>query len=200
MRILIAIALLVLTVVLWEGHRELALDHKLSKVATKVAGRPVSVDCPGFLRSLLDISANGGSVRFDANGKPSSTTHLQTDVCGYLAAYSHTRKSSDFACVYSSVRCSEKVEHAVYAALVLSHEVQHLRGVSVESDAQCFGIQMLPQVAELLGSPPTEAQAVAKHYLAVQQPWMDQDYALSANCVDGGSLDLHPESSNWPGG
>ena len=197
-RVLVALALVVLTLVVWEARRELSLDHRLSGVASEVAGRQVSVDCPGFLRGLLDIRGNGGSVMFDANGKPSSTTHLETSVCHDLSSYGATRGRADFSCVFSTAFCSEKVERAVYAALVLSHESQHLRGIQSESAAQCYAIQTLGLVAGRLGSPPAEAGAVAAHFLAVSQPRMSTDYSLSADCVDGGSLDLNPQSTGWP--
>jgi hypothetical protein len=196
-RVLAAIALLVLALVAWEAHRELNLDHRLSGVASEVAGRQVSVDCPGFLRGLLDISS-GGSVMFDANGRPSNTTHLEPSVCHDLSAYGATRRSGDFACVFGNTFCPTKVERAVYAALVLSHESQHLRGIRSESDAQCYATQMLGQVAGRLGSPPEEARAVAAHYLAVEQPRMSGDYSLPEGCADGGSLDLNPQSTSWP--
>jgi hypothetical protein len=137
---------------------------------------------------------------FDADGKPSSTTHLETSVCHDLAAYGATRKRADFACVFGATPCPNKVERAVYAALVLSHESQHLRGVQSEGEAQCYAIQTVARVAELLGSPPAEARAVASHYLAVDQPLMPPDYSLPGDCVDGGSLDLSPQSSSWPTG
>jgi hypothetical protein len=200
-RLFLAVVLLVVVAVCFvEGRRELTLDHKLSAIAGEIAGRHVNVDCPGFLRGLIDISGNGGSVYFDANGNPSNTTRLETSVCRSLAHYGDTRKSADFACVYGTTRCSEKIEKAVYAAVVLSHESQHLRGIRSESTTQCYAVQMVPLVAERLGSPPAEAKAVAAHYLAVQQPYMPPDYALTRDCVDGGSLDLHPDSTGWPGG
>ena len=192
-----ALALVALALVAWEARRELGLDHRLSGVASEIAGRPVSVDCPGFLRGLVDISS-GGSVMFDATGKPSNTTHLEPSVCSDLSAYGATRKRADFACVFGLTPCSDKVERAVYAALVLSHESQHLRGVRDESATQCYAIQKLAQVAGRLGSPPAEASAVAAHFLAVEQPRMPVDYSLSGDCVDGGSLDLNPQSSSWP--
>ena len=198
MRTLVVLALVVLTLILWEARRELGLDHRLSSVASEVTGRPVSVDCPGFLRGLLDIRGNGGSVMFDSDGKPSSTTHLETSVCHDLSAYGTTRKRAEFACVFGTLPCSSKVERAVYAALVLSHESQHLRGVQNESTAQCYAIQMVAQVAERLGSPPPEASAVAAHFLAVQEPNMPAEYSLSGDCAGGGSLDLNPQSSGWP--
>ena len=200
MRVLAAFALLVLALVVWEARRELNLDHKLSAVASEVAGRPVSVDCPGFLRGLVDISGNGGSVMFDASGKPGNKTRLETSVCHDLSGYGATRKRADFACVFGTTPCSGKVERAVYAALVLSHESQHLRGVRDEATAQCYAIQTLPLVAERLGSPPDEARAVAVHFLAVDQPRVPTDYVLPSECVDGGSLDLNPQSSGWPAG
>jgi hypothetical protein len=197
-RILIALALVGAALVYWEARRELGLDHRLSGIASEIAGRQVEVDCPGFLRGLIDISGNGGSVRFDTNGRPSNTTHLETSVCGKLAGYDATRKRAEFACVYGDSSCSNRVEGAVYAALVLSHESQHLRGVRNEGVAQCYAIQMLPLIAERLGSPREEAAAVAAHFLAVDQPRMSGDYVLPDGCSDGDELDLNPDSSSWP--
>ena len=199
MRTLIVLGLVVAALIYWEARRELGLDHRLSAIASEVAGRPVHVDCPGFFRGLVDISGNGGEVMFGPDGKPSDTTHLETSVCGDLSSYRKTRKRSDFACVFGTTACSERVERAVYAALILSHESQHLRGVRGEGTAQCYAIQMLPLVAEHLGSPPDEAKAVAAHYLAVDQPLVSGDYVLPPECVSGGSLDLYPQSSSWPG-
>ena len=197
---LLALALVALLLIFWEAHRELSLDHRLSGVASEIAGRSVSVDCPGFLRGLIDISGHGGSVRFDADGKPSNTTQLETHVCQDLSAYVTTRKRADFACVFGTTYCSDKVERAVYAVLVLSHESQHLRGIQSEAEAQCYAIQTVAQVAERLGSPPTEARAVAAHFLVVDEPLMPTDYSLPEGCADGGSLDLSPQSSGWPTG
>ena len=197
MRVLVAFVLVVAALIAWEAKRELSLDHRLSAIASEIADRPVNVDCPGFLRGLVDVSS-GGSVMFDANGKPSNTTHLEPSICHDLSAYGATRKSADFACVFGAVPCSNKVERAVYAALVLSHESQHLRGVRDERAAQCYAIQTVAQVAERLGSPPAEARAVAAHYLVVDEPNMTADYSLPSDCVNGGSLDLNPQSDGWP--
>ena len=199
MRILLVLGLVVAALVYWEARRELGLDHRLSAIAGEVAGRPVHVDCPGFVRGLVDISGNGGEVMFGPDGKPGNTAHLETSVCGDLAGYGKTRKRSEFACVRGSAACSNRVERAVYAALILSHESQHLRGIRDEGTAQCYAIQMLPLVAERLGSPPEEAKAIAAHYLAVDQPLMSGEYVLPPGCVNGGSLDLNPQSSSWPG-
>jgi len=197
-RVLLALGLVVAALVFWEARRELGLDHRLSAIATEVAGRAVNVDCPGFVRGLVDVSGNGGEVWFNADGRPSNTAHLGTSVCGDLAGYGKTRKRSDFACVYSSLPCPERAERAVSAALILSHESQHLRGVIDEGTTQCYAIQMLPLVAERLGSPPDEAKAIAVHYLAVDEPLMSGEYVLPSGCVDGGRLDLNPNSSGWP--
>jgi hypothetical protein len=197
-RTLLVLALVVAALVYWEARRELGLDHRLSAIASEVAGRPVNVDCPGFFRGLVDISGNGGSVMFGPDGKPSNTTRLETSVCGDLAGYGKARKRSDFACVYGSVSCSARVERTIYAALILSHESQHLRGVRSEAVAECYAIQMLPLVAQRLGSPPEEAKAIATHFLTVDQPLVSGDYALPPGCVNGGSLDLDPSNQSFP--
>jgi hypothetical protein len=199
-RTLAALVLVLALLIGWEARRELSLDHRLSGVAGEIAGRKVNVDCPGFLRGLIDINGHGGSVMFDADGKPGNTTHLETSVCHSLSAYGATRKRADFSCVFGAAPCSDRVEKAVYAVLVLSHESQHLRGVRSESQTQCYAIQTMALVAERLGSPPAEARAVAAHFLAVGQPRMENEYSLSGDCKDGGSLDLNPQSSDWPTG
>lgn len=199
-RVLAALALIVVLLIVWEARRELSLDHKLSGVASEVAGRKVNVDCPGFLRGLIDIRGHGGSVRFGADGKPGNTTGLETHVCHNLSDYGKSRKSADFACVFGTNPCSNKVEKTVYATLVLSHESHHLRGIRSEGETQCYAIQTTALVAERLGSPPDEAKAVAAHFLAVQQPRIPNEYGLPDGCEDGGSLDLNPQSSNWPTG
>jgi hypothetical protein len=198
MRVLLPALLVIAALVYWEARRELALDHRLSAIESTLAGRPVKVDCPGFLRSLVDTRGNSGSVEFGADGRPGNTTHLESSVCGDLSAYAKTRKRADFACIYGAERCSEKVERAVTAVLVLSHEAQHLRGIRDEATAQCYAIQRMPLAAERLGSPPAEARAIAVHFLEVDQPLVPSEYALPAECRDGGGLDLDPDSPDWP--
>jgi hypothetical protein len=196
----IAILVLLAAVIAWQVERERSRDQRMSRIASEIAGRPVEVDCPGLLRKLVDIRTEGGSVRFDASGKPSDVTHLESSVCDSLSAYGKTRRGRDFACVQTAGLCSPGVEKAVYSLLVLSHEAQHLRGVRSEGEAQCYAIQTMALVAERLGSPPEEARAVASHFLVVDQPRMPSEYGLSADCADGKRLDLDPASSAWPTG
>jgi hypothetical protein len=83
--------------------------------------------------------------------------------------------------------------------LTLAHESIHLRGDMSEVDASCYGLQWVDYVAQQLGATPDDAAAIASY---------DADYAYplyknvpgywSADCHDGGALDLHPDSSIWP--
>ena len=54
-------------------------EHRLGRVASEIAGRPVSVHCPGLLKRLVDISPNAGTVYFDAEGEPADFTDLDEE-------------------------------------------------------------------------------------------------------------------------
>jgi hypothetical protein len=199
-RIVIAIVLVFAALIAWMLFADRARDNRLSDIASEIAGRSVRVDCPNFLQGLVDIRPDGGTVSFDASGRPSNETNLQTSVCSALSHYGKTRKKQAFACVRGETRCRQEVEMAVNAVLVLSHEAHHLRGIRAENETQCYAVQTLALVSERLGSPLDEAQAVARHYLAVDQPQVDSAYVLPGECRDGGALDLHPSSAIWPSG
>src|SRR5205809_7188963 len=59
-------------------------EHRLAKVASEIAGRKVSVHCPGLLERVVDVSSNAGSVYFDDEGRPANFTGLDEQTCSTL--------------------------------------------------------------------------------------------------------------------
>src|SRR2546423_15511988 len=67
----------------------------LARIATELAGRPVSVHCPSFLGGLVDTHGEEGRVLFDAQGRPANHTDLSPEACAELRKFSRV----DFACL-----------------------------------------------------------------------------------------------------
>jgi hypothetical protein len=87
------------------------------------------------------------------------------------------------------------------AIQTLVHESQHLKGDSVEAEAECYGMQWLAYAAQQLGDTPDDAAAIAQYYATRVYPLREKqtpDY-WSAECRAGGALDLAPADPAWPG-
>ena len=97
------------------------------------------------------------------------------------------------------------------ALLVLTHEAVHLSTYSGKFDealTECRALQLVRTVALALGSPDEVARAYGHEALRFDARLPGYgDYrvglGLIANyhatgCYEGGELDIHPESSDWP--
>jgi hypothetical protein len=72
-----------------------------------------------------------------------------------------------------------------------------LRGFYEEAHADCVGVQIQAWVAMALGAGDEFSRASAREYwLDFQLPRVGE--YQSAECRDGGRLDLFPERSGWP--
>ena len=160
-------------------------EHRLGRVASEIAGRPVSVHCPGLLKRLVDISPNAGTVYFDAEGEPADFTDLDEETCSTL---------DDFAEGDSGSRDELKVARALH---VLAHESSHLAGVRSEAAADCYGFQRTAVVAESLGADSAEAHRLASIAVEERRLTAPDDYR-SPECRNDGALDLDPGSDAWP--
>lgn len=100
------------------------------------------------------------------------------------------------------------------AIWVLAHESIHVQedlpGTSIdallpmsETKANCYGLQWVPYVAQQLGASPDDAEAIAKYDYEVLYPgyrnitYNGSPY-WSADCYQGGPLDLTPSDGVWP--
>jgi hypothetical protein len=160
-------------------------EHRLAKVASEIAGRNVEVHCPGLLERLVDVSSNAGTVFFDETGRPANFTDLDEETCSTLDRFAEGK---------TGLKDETKVARALH---VLAHESSHLAGVRDEAAADCYGLQRTAVVAEDLGATADEAERFARIALAERAVTAPADYR-SAECRNGGVLDLAPWSSAWP--
>ena len=166
-------------------HDQHVNEHRLAKIASAIAGRTVEVHCPGALQRLVEVSPNAGSVYFSADGQPGDFTELNDKTCTTL---------EDFAEGHTDADDAPRVAAALH---VLAHESWHLAGVRNEAKADCYGLQRTAFVAEELGADHPEAQAFSELAMAERAQFAPPEYR-SAECHDGGALDLDRGSSIWP--
>ena len=166
-------------------HEQRTNEQRLAVVASRIAGRPVDVHCPGPLKKLVDISPNSGSVYFDAHGRPGDFTELNDETCSSL---------DDFAEGDWSAGDSLRVARALH---VLAHESFHLAGARDEAETDCFGLQRVAFVARELGADDFEATRLASLARADRDVHAPAEYRTPL-CFDGGPLDLDPGLNFWP--
>jgi hypothetical protein len=164
----------------------------LAAIATELAGRPVGVHCPGFLKSLVDTRGEAGRVAFGADGRPANHTDLAPATCSALRRLDRV----DFTCIERG-DCGFKEFKAAWAAHTLAHESFHLRGFQDEGIAECYALQNTAFVAERLGVPTRQAQELQAWLYKDGYPNEPEDYR-SSNCYAGGPLDLRPQSAAFP--
>jgi hypothetical protein len=194
-RLLAALLLIVgaLAAVGFARHEQrIRQQNELASIATDLAGRDVRVRCPGFLSSLVRVRTEGGYVKFDGNGRPADYTDLSPETCKSLRHVARV----DFACIDRG-DCTYKQFKVAWAVHTLAHESFHLRGFAAEAVAECYALQNTAFVAERLGLTSERAQRLQKWVYLKGYPNEPDEYR-SEECRDGGSLDLRPQSPEFP--
>ena len=177
--VLIILAVLAAT----PGVLRARLEHRLSAVASAVAGRAVHVRCQALGGAFVDAGAELGYVQYRADGTPVDWTLLKRDQCNDLADYLASNKRAP------SIK-------QLIAVHVLTHEGMHLAGITVEALAECAAMQQDAYTARLLGASAGDAHALAVQYYERVYPRMAEDYR-SADCRPGGDLDENSEDAPW---
>lgn len=168
----------------WQEWAFRADEGDFSAVATTIAGRDVRIECQRFSGALLDPTAEAGYVAFNADGTPTGTGRLERDACNDLRDYVHGDQSNPSLA-------------QIVAVQVLTHESYHLSGIRSEAETECTALQRLDEVAQWLGASAEQARSVGNRYFADIYPRMPSAYQ-SADCVDGGALDVAPDDPTWP--
>jgi hypothetical protein len=167
-------------------------QDQLAEIASQLAGRKVGVHCPSFLGSLVDVHGEAGRVQFDASGRPANHTDLAPETCKALRHLDRV----DFRCIPRG-DCGFKQFNAAWAAHTLAHESFHLRGYEDEGVTECYALQNTAFVAERLGVPTRQAKQLQAWVYEKGYPNEPEDYH-SAQCYDGGPLDLRPNDNAFP--
>jgi hypothetical protein len=187
----------------WEGHGRHARERQLGVVATELAGRPVGVHCQSLWSDLLSIRSDLGEVRVDANGRLADETGLRRTTCLRLGdlvddhlAQLDCLVSVDWSRADWADPCIARVGHLAHLAGTLAHESMHLRGFLDEATAQCYAVQETALATVLLGGSRELGEALARFEL-MATTGMPSEYQ-SSGCRPGGTLDLHPETPEFP--
>jgi hypothetical protein len=160
-------------------------ENRLARVASVLAGAPVTVHCQTLGEAFADLGAELGYVKFGADGVPEHHTTIKRDQCSDLRGYlggAQEHPSFD----------------QVIAVHVLTHESMHMKGLTDESWAECAAVQRDAETARLLGASPVAARALAVRYWHQVYPDMPDAYR-SSDCVAGGRLDEHLPDAPWAG-
>ena len=93
-----------------------------------------------------------------------------------------------------------RVPDMVMALAIVAHESYHLLGYSNEAQVECYGMQSIWFVANKLGGSIDESQALASLYATRMYPQRrtQSPQYWSAECKDGGKLDLRKSLARWP--
>jgi hypothetical protein len=179
------------------GNTEVSrIEPLYSRVASELAGRDVEVRC----WSDADWADRGEEVAAWTHGdtRPGEWTayvswdreraNLSPQVCRALGQWAYGRSWPDDRSGLFNLAWSVKV---------LAHESQHLRGIDNEAKADCYGLQAMPRVATRLGLDDDRAPWLADYTWQYIYPRARGEY-WSAECRDGGELDLRRGSSIWP--
>ena len=96
--------------------------------------------------------------------------------------------------------CLDKIANTAMALATVSHESYHLLGYRNEAKVECYGLQSIWFVASKLGATLVESQAIASFYATRMYPLRRTRTPSywSAECRDGGTLDLRPSIAAWP--
>jgi hypothetical protein len=194
---ILALLLALVALAVWNQHRTDGHERRLGEIASEIAQRPVAVHCQGLPSALVDITNLAGEVQFDHEGTPADETTLKRDVCRDLKRFASARSAPSFECVMRVEPCEREVGKIAYAVHVFTHEAWHLRGVMDEAATECYALQTTALTAERMGATPGQARALAAWNLRHAYPNLPSQYH-SAECRDGGALDLRPGTAQWP--
>jgi hypothetical protein len=117
-----------------------------------------------------------------------SDVQLSPEVCGALTRFAYGPPH---------LRRGRPGPETALAVVVFAHEIGHTVIGSNEAATECWAVQRAKTVARVLGATEATAAAVGRVYLREHYPHLPPGYQ-SAECHDGGALDLDPESSAWP--
>lgn len=165
------------------------VEPRLSRAATRLADEDVEVRCwsaKDWNELVEDVSAE--SEPETVGQAEGGVIDLAPDACNPLVAF-----------VYDggSIPTGGKRRELADAVGIFSHELEHVRGTVDEEEAECHGVQRIPETARALGFASADARALAELYWTELYPENDDEYK-SKECRSGGELDLRPGDPRWP--
>jgi hypothetical protein len=155
--------------------------ERFSAEASRIAGHPVSIRCDesgdyvGAVQHADGVAAVGGDLAY-----------LTPAICHDLYRL--------------AVRDEVVFSRTARAIAVLAHESWHLRGVRDEARTECYALQSGVELGRRLGLSEGTARSMMRQQLAENalRSGSSAEYRVTAECRDGGALDLSPASPRFP--
>ena len=165
-----------------DRHDRITNQNRLRGIAAAIAGADVQVRCPGPVgRVFGGWDTVEGSVAFDAEGRPSTTTKLRKTTCAELDALAEGRREGELACVARTpLACGPRALTLAAAVDTLTHEAFHLRGLRDEAVTECRSLQAMHTTAQRLGATEAQGRGLARLQFDVGFPQMPVRYRLSS--------------------
>jgi hypothetical protein len=164
------------------------------QVTRRLTGHAASVRCG----SLGTSNANVLGVTPLLHGRSFDYYLLRPSECTYLAWFRRSPARWDpRSCAAADCPIVPRIAMAL---AVVAHESYHVLGYSNEAQVECYGLQSIWFVANKLGAPIDEAQALASLYATRMYPTRrttSPEY-WSPECRDGGKYDLRRSLARWP--
>jgi hypothetical protein len=154
---------------------------RFSAEASLIAGKPVTIRCDESGEHVGVVQHADGSALVGGD-----VAYLTPERCLdlYRLAFKGEVNSSQTA----------------RAVSVLAHESWHLRGVANEGETECFALQSGVELGRRLSLSEERARQMMRQQLAENalRGGAGLEYVVPPECHDGGSLDLHPASTQFP--
>lgn len=164
-----------------ERARRVETQRRAGLAASLVAGRRVTVSCPGVLRRRFVFEVNHGTVRFGPDGRPADRTQLAGEACAGLRRLVEHGPALDLACLRLDA-CGPADTRVALGVVVLTHEAVHLRGVADEAQTECEAVKRSPLVAVALGATPAAARDIQDWQFSVADDRLPERYRTAADC------------------
>jgi len=158
------------------------VERVLSHQAQAIAGHPVTVRCDSKGKHVGVVQESDGLAEVGG-----TNAWLTPAICFRLYQLVDHKETHSF-------------NPTGRAIAVLAHEAWHLQGVADEGVANCYAFQSGVEIGVRLGLSSSRARALMREQLATNgfDSSGDPRYLVPAGCRDGGRLDLHRSSKQFP--
>jgi hypothetical protein len=183
----------------WDGPLLARSATPNEKIAESVAARltrfPVVVRC-----SSSHLKPGELGVTPFRGDSPAGYFLMAPETCATLAAFRADPGAFDpQAC--KDTACLKNAAQAAMSLETVTHEAYHVLGYKDEATAECYGMQSLWYSAVRLGASTRLGETLAAFYASRMYPTRrtsEHPEYWSAECRDGGKLDLRRQSHSWP--
>jgi len=174
-----------------------ARPHGWDAVSTADRARAEAV----FSKEASTIAGHRATIGCDTSGEYVGYVH-EADGLAFVGGRQAYLTPSICDTLYQ-LRFKDRVQSfskTARAIAVLAHEAQHLRGVSDEGLANCFGFQTGVGLGVSLGLSEGEARSMMREQLATNASDSagNDRYLVPPGCRNGGAYDLRPADGSFP--